>query len=143
MDLARNRLLVCAITAILLPCGVIGCRERPKAGEFVLDRYQGKGYLLLSFPSTSNPVYKKYKSDPARVRRVLLQEMEIPAVIFVVGGESGEVFDGPLLDHESVKYLMKTYNLDRAVVTQLIVSKDGRETERTTLDETHSGLLSQ
>jgi hypothetical protein len=53
----------------------------------------------------------------------------------LVGGESGEVFDGPLLDNESVKYLMSTHKLDSAVVTQLSVTKDGRETGRVTGDQ--------
>jgi hypothetical protein len=56
-----------------LVLGAAGCstRERPKSGEFVVDRYKSTGYLLLSFPTASHALYQKMQSDPERVRRLL------------------------------------------------------------------------
>jgi hypothetical protein len=131
---------------LVLSLGIsVGCsfRERPKPGEFVIERYQSKGYLLLSFPSASHAIYKKMQSDPDRVRRVFIEEIEYPAVIMLVGGKSGEVFDGPLLDDESVKYLVSTHKLDPTVVTQVFMTKDGRETDRMTGDQDANKLGGQ
>ncbi len=141
MELTRIFVLVSA--TLLLAIGAAGCRERPKPGEFVLDRYQGTTYMLLSYPSASDPLYKKFKSDPERVRRVFLHEFECPAVIVVVGGKSGEVFDGPLLDDKSVKHLVDTYTLDPSVVTVLTVLNDGKEADRMTGEKEANRILGQ
>jgi len=136
----------------LLGCGSVATKSsdgakpsatdspKPSANaEVILDRYKGKGLLVIATPSSGDASYKKYLADRTKIDR-LANDIGL-TIVEIVNLKSGQVQSGPALDTVSIARLQDAHQLDATTFTMVATGGDGKEIIKKSGDVDVKGLL--